>query len=57
MSLPPFSFTGIRGSMRIDMNFYCKEGSNFHTKMKTVTTNWKYKFGTSLGSLLISTMK
>ena len=27
--------------MQGDLHFYGKEGVNFYTKVKTVTTNWK----------------
>lgn len=39
--LPMFSFTGSRGSFRGDMNFYGKNGVNFYTHLKTVTSQWK----------------
>jgi len=41
--LPFFSFTGSRGSIRGDMHFYGKQGMNFYTQVKTVTSNWQYK--------------
>lgn len=40
--LPFFSFTGSRASIRGDLNFYGKMGHYFYTKLKTVTSNWKY---------------
>jgi malonate-semialdehyde dehydrogenase (acetylating)/methylmalonate-semialdehyde dehydrogenase len=40
--LPQFSFTGSRGSIRGDINFYGKQGMQFYTATKTVTTNWRY---------------
>ena len=40
--LPFFSFTGSRGSIAGDANFYGKAGVYFFTQTKTVTTNWKY---------------
>ncbi|KAL7749166.1 Methylmalonate-semialdehyde dehydrogenase [acylating], mitochondrial [Sorochytrium milnesiophthora] len=39
--LPMFSFTGSRGSIRGDLNFYGKTGVQFFTSIKTVTTLWK----------------
>jgi len=39
--LPMFSFTGSRGSILGDLNFYGKAGVHFFTQWKTVTTSWK----------------
>ncbi|CAB1335202.1 unnamed protein product [Coregonus sp. 'balchen'] len=39
--LPMFSFTGSRGSFRGDTNFYGKQGIQFCTQIKTVTSQWK----------------
>lgn len=39
--LPFFSFTGSRGSIRGEHNFYGKSGISFYTKLKTVTSNWR----------------
>jgi malonate-semialdehyde dehydrogenase (acetylating)/methylmalonate-semialdehyde dehydrogenase len=39
--LPMFSFTGSRGSILGDLNFYGKAGVQFFTQWKTVTTSWK----------------
>ncbi|CAD7959154.1 unnamed protein product [Amoebophrya sp. A25] len=39
--LPMFSFTGNKGSIRGDLNFYGKSGMQFFTQWKTVTSNWK----------------
>merc|ERR1711967_119568 len=39
--LPMFSFTGSRGSILGDHNFYGKGAVTFFTQWKTVTTNWK----------------
>ncbi|OZJ05016.1 putative methylmalonate-semialdehyde dehydrogenase [acylating], mitochondrial [Bifiguratus adelaidae] len=39
--LPFFSFTGSRGSILGDLNFYGKTGIQFYTKFKTVTALWK----------------
>jgi malonate-semialdehyde dehydrogenase (acetylating) / methylmalonate-semialdehyde dehydrogenase len=41
--LPFFSFTGSRGSIRGDINFYGKAGVHFYTQLKTVTSSWRYK--------------
>jgi malonate-semialdehyde dehydrogenase (acetylating)/methylmalonate-semialdehyde dehydrogenase len=43
--LPFFSFTGNKGSIRGDVNFYGKSGVNFFTQLKTVTSNWQYQGG------------
>jgi len=39
--LPMFSFTGSRGSFRGDQNFYGKQGIQFYTQVKTVTSMWR----------------
>lgn len=39
--LPMFSFTGSRGSIWGDINFYGKAGVHFYTKLKTVTSLWR----------------
>lgn len=39
--LPMFSFTGSRGSFRGDTNFYGKQGIQFYTQIKTITSQWK----------------
>jgi len=39
--LPMFSFTGSRGSIQGDLNFYGKASVQFYTQWKTVTTSWK----------------
>lgn len=39
--LPMFSFTGSRGSIRGDLNFYGKTGIQFYTSTKTVTSLWR----------------
>jgi hypothetical protein len=38
--LPFFSFTGAKDSMLGDLHFYGKEGIQFFTKPKTITSNW-----------------
>ena len=40
--LPMFSFTGSRGSIIGDANFYGKAGVYFYTQTKTITSNWRY---------------
>ncbi len=39
--LPMFSFTGSRGSIAGDLNFYGKSGISFYTSLKTVTSHWR----------------
>jgi len=39
--LPMFSFTGSRGSIQGDLNFYGKSGVQFYTQYKTVTSLWR----------------
>ncbi|KAJ3413582.1 Methylmalonate-semialdehyde dehydrogenase [acylating] mitochondrial [Chytridiales sp. JEL 0842] len=39
--LPMFSFTGSRGSIQGDVNFYGKSGVQFYTQTKTVTALWR----------------
>ena len=39
--LPMFSFTGSRGSIRGDLNFYGKTGVQFYTQLKTITALWR----------------
>ncbi|PJF19107.1 Methylmalonate-semialdehyde dehydrogenase (Acylating) [Paramicrosporidium saccamoebae] len=39
--LPMFSFTGSRGSIRGDLNFYGKTGVQFYTQIKTITALWR----------------
>ncbi|KAI9348577.1 Aldehyde/histidinol dehydrogenase [Obelidium mucronatum] len=45
--LPCFSFTGSRGSIRGDLNFYGKTGVQFYTSTKTVTALWRSEDVTS----------
>ena len=42
--LPYFSFTGSRASIRGDVHFYGKQGMQFYTQIKTITSNWNPKF-------------
>lgn len=53
--LAMFSFTGSRASIRGDINFYGQSGVNFYTKYKTVTSNWPYEEGFSLGGVTMPT--
>jgi len=53
--LPMFSFTGSRGSILGDHNFYGKGAVTFHTKWKTVTSNWRE--GKSELQMAMPTMK
>lgn len=53
--LPFFSFTGSRGSIRGDIHFYGKQGVNFYTQVKTITSNWQYK-GADLGGATMPMM-
>lgn len=39
--LPMFSFTGSRGSIAGDLNFYGKTGIQFYTQIKTITSLWR----------------
>jgi malonate-semialdehyde dehydrogenase (acetylating)/methylmalonate-semialdehyde dehydrogenase len=48
--LPFFSFTGSRGSIRGDVHFYGKQGVQFYTQIKTVTSSWQYS-GSDLGGV------
>jgi len=41
--LPMFSFTGTRGSYRGGSHFYGKQGVQFYTQTKTITSNWKFE--------------
>jgi malonate-semialdehyde dehydrogenase (acetylating)/methylmalonate-semialdehyde dehydrogenase len=55
--LPMFSFTGSRGSILGDVNFYGKSGLQFYTKLKTVTSNWpSVQEGVSLGGVTMPTV-
>lgn len=53
--LPFFSFTGSRASIRGDVHFYGKQGAQFYTQIKTITSNWQYK-GAELGGMVMPTM-
>ncbi|KAM6960502.1 LOW QUALITY PROTEIN: methylmalonate-semialdehyde/malonate-semialdehyde dehydrogenase [acylating], mitochondrial [Aplochiton taeniatus] len=44
---PMFSFTGSRASFRGDVNFYGKQGIQFYTQIKTVTSQWKAEDATT----------
>lgn len=41
--LPFFSFTGSRGSIAGDVHFYGKQGAQFFTQIKTISSNWDSK--------------
>mmetsp|Transcript_3112 Transcript_3112/g.4585 ORF Transcript_3112/g.4585 Transcript_3112/m.4585 type:complete len:234 (-) Transcript_3112:233-934(-) len=51
--LPFFSFTGSRGSIQGDIHFYGKQGVQFYTQIKTVTSNWK---SADLGGITMPTL-
>jgi malonate-semialdehyde dehydrogenase (acetylating)/methylmalonate-semialdehyde dehydrogenase len=53
--LPMFSFTGSRGSIRGDVHFYGKQGVQFYTQIKTVTSNWPYQ-SSDLGGVTMPTV-
>jgi malonate-semialdehyde dehydrogenase (acetylating)/methylmalonate-semialdehyde dehydrogenase len=56
--LPMFSFTGSRGSIRGDINFYGKSGVNFYTQFKTVTALWRREDVNLVGSdVVMPTLK
>ena len=54
--LPFFSFTGSRASIRGDVHFYGKQGVQFYTQIKTITSNWEYKAGPSNLSMSMPTL-
>jgi len=54
--LPFFSFTGSRGSIQGDVHFYGKQGVNFYTQIKTITSNWEYKSAPSVMSTSMPTL-
>merc|ERR1711971_692449 len=47
--LPMMSFTGSKGSFLGDSHFYGKQGINFYTETKTVTSLWRSDDATSGG--------
>lgn len=56
--LPMFSFTGSRGSIQGDLNFYGKSGVKFYTSIKTVTALWRSEDATDQSaSVNMPTMK
>jgi malonate-semialdehyde dehydrogenase (acetylating)/methylmalonate-semialdehyde dehydrogenase len=56
--LPFFSFTGSRGSIRGDINFYGKQGVQFFTQVKTVSTLWRSEDATGTkAATVMPTMK
>ncbi|ORY80365.1 methylmalonate-semialdehyde dehydrogenase mitochondrial precursor [Protomyces lactucae-debilis] len=48
--IPPFSFTGNKGSILGDLNFYGKGGLQFYTQLKTVTSLWRHEDAVSTKS-------
>ncbi|KAI0229766.1 hypothetical protein L0F63_003342 [Massospora cicadina] len=50
--LPMFSFTGSRGSIRGDLNFYGRSGIQFYTQLKTVTALWREEDAANAGAAL-----
>ena len=55
--LPMFSFTGSRGSILGDHNFYGKGAVTFYTQWKTVTSNWREDEESTALSMSMPTMK
>jgi len=56
--LPMFSFTGNKGSILGDLNFYGKAGIQFYTQLKTVTSLWRESDAKELGAAVnMPTMK
>ncbi|KAL3267253.1 hypothetical protein HHI36_011386 [Cryptolaemus montrouzieri] len=49
--LPMFSFTGSRGSHHGDLHFYGKQGLNFYTQTKTITSLWRKGQGITKASV------
>jgi len=49
--LPMFSFTGSRGSIRGDINFYGKQAVFFNTQIKTITSNWNPELAAEGGAI------
>jgi len=50
--LPFFSFTGSRGSIRGDINFYGKNGVYFYTQIKTITAQWEFDEKTQYSNVM-----
>lgn len=56
--LPMFSFTGNKGSILGDLNFYGKAGVQFYSQLKTVTSLWRGTDAETLGAhTVMPTMK
>jgi len=56
--LPMFSFTGSRASYRGAGNFYGKNGVQFYTQIKTITSNWRQQAATdNMKQTAMPTMK
>jgi len=53
-----FSFTGNKGSILGDLNFYGKAGIQFYTQLKTVTSMWRESDAAGLAAqTVMPTMK
>lgn len=52
--LPFFSFTGSRASYRGAGHFYGKQGVNFYTQTKTITSNWRMEAAAATGKISTS---
>ena len=55
--LPMFSFTGSRGSFRGDINFYGKQGIQFYTQTKTITSLWRQEDASGQMPTVMPTIK
>jgi malonate-semialdehyde dehydrogenase (acetylating)/methylmalonate-semialdehyde dehydrogenase len=53
--LPVFSFTGSRGGILGDLNFYGRSGVQFYTKYKNVTSHWPIDDAVKLGGVTMPT--
>ncbi|RKP13520.1 Aldehyde/histidinol dehydrogenase [Piptocephalis cylindrospora] len=55
--LPMFSFTGSRGSIQGDINFYGRSGVSFFTQYKTITALWRHEDVSDAEFMHMPTMK
>lgn len=55
--LPMFSFTGSRASFRGDVNFYGKQGIQFYTQLKTITSLWRQEDAAGATPTVMPTMR
>jgi malonate-semialdehyde dehydrogenase (acetylating)/methylmalonate-semialdehyde dehydrogenase len=55
--LPMFSFTGSRASFQGDVNFYGKQGIQFYTQVKTITSLWRQEDAAGAMPTVMPTMK